>query len=102
MTTDPTEGKSTIHGIVRRFGALLYLIALVTVIPGIVLTVVFVIVVAFDFGATWDGLQSIWLAAYGWASQQAIFMQVAIGLGLFFIGLPIAFSIVAYAGAIVV
>jgi len=101
MTTNPTEDNFDYHDISRRLVALLLLTALVTVIPIIVVTVIWGIVVSFDFGAIWNGLQSVWLAAYDWASQQAIFMQVAIGIALFFVGLPLTFAIVAWGGMFV-
>ena len=101
MTTNPTEDNSTGHSIARRFAALLYLIVLVTAIPVVVVTVVYTTTFTIDFGAIWGGLQSMWFAAYGWAGQQPIFLQVAIGIGLFFIGLPLAFAILAWTGFLV-
>ena len=101
MTTNPTENNFAVPSIARRFGALTYLIVLVTAIPIFVVTIVWVITVTIDFGAIWGGLQSMWFAAYSWAGQQPIFLQVAIGIGLFFIGLPLAIAILAWTGFLV-
>ena len=84
--------------LINRLSALLYLIVLLTVIPFFVFAMVWGLVSTFDYGEIWGGLQSLWLAAYSWANEQAIFLQVAIGIGLIIFVLPAALSLLVWGG----
>ena len=104
MTSSPVDGTSTFFRIARRVGALLYLRIgsllylsfLVLVIPAFVGLVIWALAAELDLHAIWVGAQSTWLFVYNWASQQPIFVQVAIGIGLV-IGFPLICILVIWA-----